>query len=129
MGQRVDLSADYEYTPLGELQHAQDDVSEYDYTFDSGRNVQKEVQTLAPLDNQAVDFIYGRNLLGQITGLTANLPDAADNFANTYAYDNRGRMAWVSQSGTQGGSNVLDKASSSTTNTGRWATARRTSRR
>ncbi len=108
--------ANYDFTPLGELEKAQDvhgpemtSISEYDYVYDVARRLHKETQKLAPLNNQAVDFVYTNNILGQVTGVTADLEGTINDFVNGYEYDNRGRMKSAGQVGGAG-SSVASKA-------------------
>ncbi len=91
-------SADYYYSPLGELTDAGDSVSQYEYTYDQARRLQQETQTLEPLSGSTVDFIYEHDLLGNVTGIDNKLDDILDNSID-FLYDNRNRVKMVSQTG------------------------------
>ncbi|HUT13158.1 MAG TPA: hypothetical protein VMY42_21900, partial [Thermoguttaceae bacterium] len=87
---------------IGELEYAKNadaggTISQYDYLYDTARNLLWEVQQLRPLNYQAVDFLYGRDLLGNVTQVDADLPGTDDDYRNTYQYDHRGRTTEVGQ--------------------------------
>jgi len=110
-------TAGFGYTPLGELQWAENTgaagvVSRYDYRYDAARRLEKATEKLRPLGlgtEDVVDFIYANNLLGQVTGVTANLPGAEHDYQNSYDYDNVGRMVKVIQQGSSAESTVNPK--------------------
>ncbi|MCE9552165.1 MAG: hypothetical protein K8T91_02170 [Planctomycetes bacterium] len=99
---------DYIFSALGELKQAKNTdstgiVSQYDYTYDAGRRLELSRQQIRPLDSAIVDFIYEHDLLGNVSSVTADLANAADEFVNSYQYDNVGRLKGASQLAAPGG--------------------------
>ena len=103
----VDYAADYVFSALGELKGAENtdasgSVANYDYWYDADRRLETSRQAIRPLNAGAVDFVYEHDLIGNVKSVTSKLAETldAEEFKNTYQYDNAGRLKQASQVGT-----------------------------
>jgi RHS repeat-associated protein len=98
----------FTYDDAGQQTAAEDPDSEYAFTYDNlGRTLTDSNSGTSGVPVVVLGFAYNAN--SSRTSLAAEIA-SADDFLNTYTFDNLGRLTRIEQTGQSGGNVVANKA-------------------